>query len=285
MEGAALTWRALWVQASGGPVSEMDARRVLDRAAELEGIDWVSALDQPAGIEGEARVAAMVARLKAGEPLQYILGRWAFRNLDLAVDDRALIPRPETEQVVSEALAELARISGRVILDLGTGSGAIALSLVAEVVDSEVWAVDSSPTALSLAEENLRAMAPHARARAQLRLGSWYEPLPEAIRGRVDLVISNPPYIAEDEVGDLPPQVWDWEPRLALVAGPTGREAITRVLEGAPDWLARPGAAVIEIAPAQADQVLGLARRAGFDFAEVRPDLAGRARVLVARVS
>ncbi|MHB1488475.1 MAG: HemK/PrmC family methyltransferase, partial [Acidimicrobiales bacterium] len=240
-----VTWRALWAQARGEPVSEMDARRVLDRAAQLEGIDWIAALDQPAGIGGESVVASMVARLKGGEPLQYILGQWGFRNLDLVVDDRALIPRPETEQVVSEALAELSRISGRVIVDLGTGSGAIALSLITEVVDSEVWAVDSSPAALSLAEENLRAMAPNCRARAQLRLGSWYEPLPEAIRGRVDLVISNPPYIAEDEIDDLPPQVWDWEPRLALVAGPTGREAITRVLEGAPGWLARPGVAVI----------------------------------------
>ena len=293
--GDLLTWRSLWSR-TARLVGATEARRVVERAAECEALDWIGALDQPAGAKGISAVAGMVDRLQSGEPLQYVLGRWGFRGLDLIVDTRALIPRPETEQVVDQALAEMARTAGRVVADLGTGGGAIALSLLKETARSEIWAVDSSVEAISLATENLSAVtnqqieSPICKehldpARAHFLVGSWYEALPERLQGEIDLVVSNPPYVSEDEIVDLPPQVWEWEPRNALVAGPTGREAIAAVLECAPTWLARPGVAVVEIAPGQADQALEMACRFGFDFADVRLDLAGRPRTLVARVT
>ncbi|MGH9300529.1 MAG: peptide chain release factor N(5)-glutamine methyltransferase [Acidimicrobiales bacterium] len=279
------TWRQLWVQAAKELGSELDARRIVQWASRLSGSEWTSVLDDR--VEGPSRESAraMLDRRLGGEPLQYILGRWGFRHLDLRVDKRALIPRPETEQVTEEALAELARLSGRVVVDLGTGSGAIAWSVLTEAPSSQVWAVDISPDALALAGENLAELDLTARQRAHVLRGSWFEPLPAEIRGRVDVVVSNPPYVSQAEAATLSPEVAAWEPATALVPGPSGLEAIAHVISQAPHWLARPGALVVEIAPSQAQPAADLARQAGFDFVEVRPDLAHRPRSLVSRLA
>jgi release factor glutamine methyltransferase len=196
------------------------------------------------------------------------------------VDRRVLIPRPETEVVVGEALAELDRIDGSVVVDLGTGSGAVALSIATERAHATVWATDVSPDALDVARANL-AGAGRPAARVRLRAGAWFAALPHELRGRIDVVVSNPPYVAAGEA--LPAAVADWEPVDALVSGPTGLEAITAVVTGAPEWLARPGALVVELAPHHAADAIAVALDAGFAEAEVRPDLAGRPRALVAR--
>jgi release factor glutamine methyltransferase len=200
----------------------------------------------------------------------------------LFIDRRVLIPRPETETVVEEALRELADTIEPVVVDLGAGSGAIALSIAAETRDAQVWAVDASEGACAVARANLAGLGGMAATRVRILQGEWYEPLPDDLRGNVDLVVSNPPYIADDE--DLPREVVDWEPRDALIAGPRGTEAIEAILGQAPAWLRRPGAAVIEIAPHQAGAAQVLALQAGFDDAEVRPDLTGRDRTLIARI-
>ncbi|MFP5376974.1 MAG: N5-glutamine methyltransferase family protein, partial [Acidimicrobiia bacterium] len=183
------------------------------------------------------------------------------------------------------ALGELRRLAPRspLAVDLGTGSGAIALSIAREMPGVEVWGVDRSPGAVAVARANAAGLG---RAGAAVRLveGSWFEPLPAILRGQVDVVVSNPPYVAEGEVDDLPPEVARWEPLSALVAGPTGLEQIEAVVAGAPAWLARPGALVVEIAPHQRAAATALALDAGFAEAEVLTDLAGRARTLVARV-
>jgi release factor glutamine methyltransferase len=238
---------------------------------------WLSRYAPPEQIE------ALVERRLAGEPLQYLLGEWDFRTLTLSVDPRALIPRPETEQVVEEALDLLRWVRRPVVVDLGTGTGAIALSVAAEVADSEVWATDLDSDALSLAEENrARTGLPVA-----LRQGRWYEALPEELRGRVDLVVSNPPYVSAEEWPALDPEV-HCEPKVALVAGPgsdgtPGLEAIEEVLLGATEWLGPPGAVVVEVAPHQAAAAGAVARNAGFDEVRVVCDLAGRERTVVAR--
>ena len=258
-----------------------------------------------AGADG---AQALADRRAGGEPLQYVLGRWPFRSLELQVDRRVLIPRPETEQVVEVAIGELARATtddGRqagpgVAVDLGTGSGAIALSLAVEGMPHRsdqgngglaVWATDASPTALEVARANLdelAAAAPAAASRVRLALGSWYAALPASLVGRVDLVVSNPPYVAESEYGALDPLVRDWEPRSALVAargtaGVPGTADIEAVVAGAPRWLRPCGVLVVEIAPAQSTAAMDAARRAGFSSVDVSRDLAGRLRVLVAR--
>jgi release factor glutamine methyltransferase len=241
---------------------------------------------------------ALAARRATGEPLQYVFGHWPFRNLDLHVDARVLIPRPETEQVVEVALGEARRLLGLrpgvglAAVDAGTGSGAIALALATELgagAVERIWATDTSADALAVAAVNLeatRSARTRRLPRVELVEGSWLEPLPAAWRGRVDLVVSNPPYVTEEEWAVLSPEVRA-EPREALVAGPgrqgdAGLADVEAVLEEARRWLGRPGAVVIELAPAQAGAAEDRARQLGYDEVRVEPDLAGRPRALVA---
>jgi release factor glutamine methyltransferase len=272
--------------------------------------------DPPAGLLEEPAVAAaraMATRRASGEPLQYIFGHWPFRTLDLTVDERVLIPRPETEQVVEVALGEARllaerraasgdlpqrraawRAEGLVVVDVGTGSGAIALALATELGAGELEAVgatDASTDALAVAGANLEALrASHRGTLPPVTFcdGSWLEPLPHVWRGRVDVVVSNPPYVSEDEWSGLAPDVRR-EPRRALVAGPgsdgtAGLDGVEAVLAQARDWLRRPGVVVVELAPHQADAATALARRLGYAEVRVERDLAGRRRALVARV-
>lgn len=278
-----MIWRDLLDEAAARLGSKLDARRIVERAGGFEGADFHAGLDEPVTTRALAFFDSMVERRAAGEPLQYVLGAWGFRSLDLYVDRRVLIPRPETEQVVEVALSELRALSAGapLVVDLGTGSGAIALSVAVEVPTAQVWATDASADALAVARANLAGIG-RAAARVRLEEGSWFAALPGLLQGRIDLVVSNPPYVAEADV--LPPEVADWEPPGALFSGPTGLESVSEILADAPRWLRRPGVAVLEIAPHQADEAVGLALSCGFLDAEIRPDLAGRARALVARV-
>ncbi len=263
---------------------EVSVRRIIERAAGFEVGEYALGLSEPATERGVGFFDLMLERRLAGEPLQYVLGEWSFRTLDLMVDRRVLIPRPETEQVVELALDELdrLRVEEPQVADLGTGSGAIALSIAAERPRTRVWATDVSADALAVARNNLAGVGAPA-AHVTLSEGSWFDALPESLQGALHLVISNPPYVAATD--DLPAEVADWEPAGALIPGPTGLEAIEQIVAGAPDWLVRPGVLVVEVAPTQADAVVALADAAGFDDARVAPDLWGRPRALVARLT
>lgn len=294
MSEVRLRWEDLLAEAEAR-LPAVDAHRIVEQVSGLSRAEMVVAL----GDEVPERVVPYfrdkVARRAAGEPLQYVLGRWGFRTLDLMVDRRVLIPRPETEAVVDEALRELRRaLAGRhgspgpgparhepVLVDLGTGSGAIALSLAVEVPDAEVWATDASPDALAVARSNLIGIGTREATRVRMVEGSWYEALPELLRGRVDLIVSNPPYVADGD--DLPAEVGEWEPASALRAGPEGLDDVAVIVAGAPGWLADDGVLVVEIGETQGEAAAELARAAGFSSAEVRPDLTGRPRMLVAR--
>jgi release factor glutamine methyltransferase len=239
-------------------------------------------LDEVVGERSGPYFEAMVARRAAGEPLQYVLGRWAFRAIEVMVDPRVLIPRPETEQVVEVALRELDRqgVAEPVVVDLGTGSGAIAISLAAERRPAQVWATDRSADALAVAGANV---AGHAARRVRLAEGSWWDALPATLRGQVHLAVSNPPYVSDGEMGSLDAVVAEWEPHTALVAGPDGTEDLALVINGAPGWLAPGGAVVVEIAPHQVDRVTALAVAAGLVEVSQHRDLAGRYRAVAAR--
>jgi len=281
------TWRAVWRDAERALGSTLEARRIVERASGYDGADLLLHLDDDAPARALPFAHAMVERRAKGEPLQYVVGRWGFRTLDLYVDRRVLIPRPETEVVVEVALAELRAICGdgdrpAVAVDLGTGSGAIALSIAREVPDAEVWGTDVSRDALAVARANLAGLGSPFATHVRLVEGAWFEALPGHLRGRVDLIVSNPPYVSAAET--LPADVADWEPPGALVAGPTGLEDIAHIVAGAPAWLARPGRLVVEIAPDQAGAAADLARAAGVADVDVRPDLQGRLRALVGRV-
>ncbi|HKA84265.1 MAG TPA: peptide chain release factor N(5)-glutamine methyltransferase [Acidimicrobiales bacterium] len=262
--------------------AEQEARWLVQRASGLEGAELIVGLEEPASLGDAAFFYDMVERRLRGEPLQYVLGRWGFRVLDLRVDNRVLIPRPETEALTQMALEECRRLEARLAVDLGTGSGAIALALAVEWAGIEVWATDISPDALAVAEENVASLGGIGEA-VRLAQGSWYDALPAELAGAVEVIVSNPPYVAEFEVEDLPEEVRAWEPLPALVSGPTGLEAIERIVADAPLWLAHPGSLLVEIAPHQAADAVAMARATGFGSAAIWPDLTGRDRILLAR--
>ena len=271
-----VSWRELLAETERALLSTVDARRIVEEAC---GDDWQLRLDEPATQRAVAYLDAMVARRSAGEPLQYVVGRWGFRGLDLYVDQRVLIPRPETEVLVEVALESLRERVEPTVVDLGTGSGAIALAIAVESDGAQVWATDASADALAVARANLAGIG-RAATRVRLVEGSWFQPLPPTLQGRVDLVVTNPPYVAEREVPDLPPEVAHWEPRGALVAGETGLEQLQQIVSEARAWLRPDGALVAEIAPHQAEAAVVLAYARGFTAVEILPDLLGRPRVL-----
>jgi release factor glutamine methyltransferase len=286
------TWRSVrdellvQLQAAGLVSAAVDARRIVEEVSGHSGTELAAHLDEPATRLGSTRAAALGERRAAGEPLQYVVGSWGFRSLDLFVDPRVLIPRPETEVVAECALAEADRIRAAgldrllVAVDLGTGSGAIALSLAVERPWIEVVATDVAGDALAVARANLAGIG-RPGARVELRQGRWFEALSPERRGAVDLIVSNPPYVA---IGDeLPAEVREWEPTGALIAGPRGTEDLEVLVDGADQWLVTGGALVLEVAPHQAAEMAERARRRRFDRVEVVADLAGRSRVVVAR--
>jgi release factor glutamine methyltransferase len=282
-----VTWQSQYAAAADRLGSRTEARWLVEEAATGA---WPALLDETVSERARRYFERMVDRRAAGEPLQYVVGRWPFRRLDLLVDRRVLIPRPETEQVVEVALAELSWLAGfggdrreRVVVDLGTGSGAIALSLAAEGDPTAVWATDASADALHIARANLVGLGGSRAAKVRLVEGSWWDALPRELAGRVGLAVSNPPYVSTAEMADLPAVVAEWEPQSALHSGPTGLEAISLIVSQAPGWLSRPGSLVVELAPHQASEASRLAQAAGFDEVRVAPDLSGRDRALVAR--
>lgn len=287
-EPAAVSWQELLDDAvgrltdAGFDNAEQEAWWLVQQAGGFEASEVVVHLDELATLGTATYLHQLLDRRLAGEPLQYILERWDFRSMEIFVDDRVLIPRPETEVLTQMALEECRRLDAHVAVDLGTGSGAIAVALVVEWAGIEVWATDSSADALAVARINLAGLG---RLATDVRVveGSWFDALPAELAGTVDVVVTNPPYVAESEVDDLPDEVRLWEPIDALVAGPTGLEDIAQIVAEAPMWLAQPGSLLVEIAPQQAGAVARMARSAGFGSAAIWPDFAGRDRILLAR--
>ena len=267
---------------------QADARRIVEAASGVSPAEFDNVLGEPPTTLTAARFHSMLERRNAGEPLQYVVGSWGFRTLDLMVDHRVLIPRPETEVVAGWAVDEVVRLSEAVgadrevvVVDLGTGSGAIALSVAVECPQSRVFATDVSADALAVARANLAGLG-RAAARVSLHEGDWFEAVPGALRGSVDVMVSNPPYIGTGE--DLPPVVADWEPPVALWSGPAGHEAVEKVIGGASSWLRPGGALVLEVASHRAQRSAQMAARTGFVDVRVERDLAGLERVMIGRL-
>jgi release factor glutamine methyltransferase len=246
---------------------------------------WEKVSDEPAvrRLDGDVpisepvseRFAAAVARRSIGEPLAYVLGEAAFRHLLVRSDGRALIPRPETEGLVDLVLRR--QPAGRV-LDVGTGSGCIALSLASEGQYELVVGVDASADAIGLARTNVAAAGlPVHLVRGDLSLF--------AASASFNVLVSNPPYLSDDEYAALGPSVKDWEPTKALVSGWDGMDATRRLLEDALRVVRPGGLIALEIASARAELASRLAWQAGWIEVSVLDDLFGRARYLVARRS
>jgi release factor glutamine methyltransferase len=279
-----ITLRQLWADTAEVLLARHEARWLCEVAVGLDGDEFTAALDEPVTERMIAHHDAMLARLRTGEPLQYVLGRWGFRRLDLFVDRRVLIPRPETE-LVAEVAIELARRVGgsRVVADLGTGSGAIGLSMAVElpVGSTMVWITDNSSDALDVARANLVGIG---RAAGNVRVGegSWFDALPADVR--FDVIVSNPPYVAVASPL-LEQRVAQWEPANALFAGADGLDDIRYLVANASRHLASGGWLVLEIGTDQGEAALALLRAAGFVEVEIRQDLAGHDRVAIGRSS
>ncbi len=306
------------LQATDVADPDLSASWIVAEAAGLTPAELILEAKSPATQRTVAQVDAMTARRAAGEPLQYVLGRWGFRGLDLAVDKRALIPRPETECLAgavvdwlkNEAFAR--RTNGAtgsmaggatgsatgsvpdsapdpaanatpvslLVADLGTGSGAIALSIAQEVPEANVLATDLSSEALELARENLAGLG-EAGARVTLLQGDWFEPLAPALHECLDAAVSNPPYVTTSEA--LPPEIDEWEPQAALRSGQDGLTDLHCLIAQAREYLVPGGLLALECSPTQATSLATKLSANGYENVRVTDDLAGKARVLTAQ--
>ena len=260
----ALREGAARLEAAGVPSPRVDAEFLL---AHVLGISRSAlALVGELGVEAETVFHALLERRAAREPLAYVLGEWGFRRLTLKVDRRVLVPRPETEVVVERCLELLSELDEPAVLDVGVGSGAMALAIADEHPGARVTGIDTSAGALAVARENAErlglALELAERDAADLGEAEW------------DLVVANPPYVDPSEIDGLEPEVRDWEPREALV-GQGAHEEIGRAARTT--WL------VLEVGDGQAEPVAGALRALGYGSVRVSRDLAGRRRVVEGR--
>lgn len=263
---------ALLAEVSDLPAHEI--RRLFLTAAGVD-VPWMMG-DPSVGRRTATRFRSLVDRRRRGEPLQYIEGTVQFGPLELKVDPRALIPRPETERLWEIVVEMLRGVARPIIVDLGTGSGNLALACRYQYPDGRVVGIDLSSHAIELARQNAVELA----LEVEFIQSDLFNGVPEDLRGRVDLVVSNPPYVALGEVAALPAEVRDHEPRRALVPGVEGTEILARIAAGLSEWLRPGGFVACEIGETQADECLQL-------FRDVQPrieiDLSGRPRYLLGR--
>ena len=287
-EAGTITWRQLWDE-TASLTGRPPARWLCEEASGAFGTEFLDVLNAAVTERSMAHFDAMLARWSAGEPLQYVLGHWSFRHLDLLVDQRVLIPRPETELVAQVAI-ELVRNSASQwperpipVADLGTGSGALGLSLAFELPRGlvAVWLTDLSPDALDVARANTAGLG-MAGASVQFSQGEWFAALPVTLKGRLGLVVSNPPYIAQGDPA-VEQSVREWEPALALYASDDGLADVRTIAAGAAQWLRPGGWLVLEIGTGQGAVVAAVLTEAGFADVEIRPDLAGHDRIGIAQ--
>jgi release factor glutamine methyltransferase len=276
-----LRWTKEYLDGKEVPESRLTAELLLCGALGLKRLDLYLQFDRPLR---EAELAEFKGRLRRRvrrEPLQYIEGETAFREIRLKVDARVLIPRPETELLVEEALRWAAAQDARAVLDIGTGSGAIALSLAREGAFSRIVATDNSAAALDLARLNAETLG--FAESVDFRQGSIFEP----VQGEsFDAIVSNPPYIAASEAKSLAPEIVGWEPHGALFGGGDGLAVIECLVAGSPSHLRAGGLLALEIGAEQGSAVCDLVGRTGmFGSVVVKQDYAGRDRIVMAERS
>jgi release factor glutamine methyltransferase len=264
-----------------------EARWLCEHASGMDAAEFSTEQDQLVTVACAKSLHDMVRNRLSGVPLQYVMKRWAFRHLDVMVDERVLIPRPETEQVVQVALDIARKTSSDValrVVDLGTGSGVIGLSMAFELGANaaHVWLTDASVDALDVARANMVGIG---RAAANVRVvhGSWWNALPQDIAGYIDIAICNPPYIAQAD-SEVAPDVHMYEPHSALYAHDNGLADLRTVIEGASAWLKKSGWLVLEIGYQQGAEVLAMMSASGFVGAEIKQDLSGRDRIAVGQL-
>ena len=273
-----ILWSAEYLKNKGVETGRLDAEWLLAAALGVDRLQLYLKYDRPLRFEEREAFKPLLRRRAGREPLQYIIGRTGFRELELKTDPRVLIPRPETELLVQEVL-DWASAGAESVWDMGTGAGAVALSLAAEGTWTRVVATDVSPEALSVAADNAERY--DLGGHVEFREGSLFEPLEEG--ERFDVIVSNPPYIAEGEKGELQPEVRDWEPPEALFAGEDGLDVIRQLVAGAPKHLLSGGLLALECGLGQAEGIAADVQATGaFGAVRIRADLTGRPRFVTA---
>jgi len=258
----------------------LDADLLLAEVLDLDRVELYARFDTVVDESDRASFRDLVKRRASGEPVAYLIGRKSFWQLELEVDDRAMIPRPETEVLVEEALEELPAGEARSVTDVGTGTGAVALALARERPDLRIAATDISADALELAGRNIERHG--FDDRIELFHGDLFGALPERWKSP-DAIVSNPPYVPEEDRGELSIEIRDHEPDRALFAGTDGLAVLNGLIEGAAEVLAPGGWLFVEIGASQGDAVAERFERAGFREVEVRPDYDDRDRVVRGR--
>jgi release factor glutamine methyltransferase len=260
------------------PEPRAEARRLVALATERSPESLLVARDEALPEEAERRLADVVARRAAHEPFAYIAGEREFWSLAFRVAPSTLIPRPDTETVVQAALDHIraARVTSPRILDIGTGTGCIALALLSELPGATALATDISDAALRVAETNARSLG--LADRVTFRRGVWTDGISETF----DVIVSNPPYIREADAASLDADVVDYEPHVALFGGVDGLDAYRAIAADAPRLLKRAGALVLEVGAGQSDDVARLLQSGRLDIVGVRADLSGTPRCVIA---
>lgn len=275
----ALGWTLEYLERKGIDEPRRSAEWLLSAATSLSRVELYAHFDQPLTLEELARFREGIERRAAGEPLQYVTGEMPFRHLVLRVRPGVFIPRPETEVLVDVALAALPARNGEgpLVVDLCTGSGAVAVSLAHERADVTIYASDLNPLAVETTWDN--AARANVGGRVNVFEGDLFTPLPAEIRGRAAVVVANPPYIPSSDLPSLPAEVAGFEPGMALDGGPDGLEVARRIVAQAPSWLGLGGVLAIELDATRVAAMADEMRAAGWRDVAVTRDLAGRERV------
>jgi release factor glutamine methyltransferase len=266
------------LDAAGCETARLDAELLLAQATGWDRARIAAETQDRLPVGASREFGEMVRRRVRREPVAYILGRKGFRHIELLVDRRVLIPRPETELLVELSL----ELAPSAVLDVGTGSGAIALAVADELEAARVTAIDTSFDAVRVAQTNSERLGLTDRVEVVLRGPSSFKGA-EPDGRPFDLLVANLPYVSDDEWEDLAPEIREYEPRNALVAGPTGLEAIEALAEELLGLAPRPAVVALEIGAGQAEAVAKQIRAAGYEEVEIRSDLAGHDRVVIGR--
>jgi len=281
---SALDWTMGYLERKGDENPRVSTQKLIAHACGLSRIELYTNLDRPLSLEERDRLRDYVKRRAGGEPLQYIIGEVGFRFLSIEVARGVLIPRPETEVLVSELMTNLPdEEEGAVlrIVDVGTGSGCIACSIASERSDTHLYALDIAPEALALCEKN--AIRCGVDNRVTVIESDMLSGLDEALIGEMDAIISNPPYIPTSLIDTIPHEVAGFEPHLALDGGADGLDAFRTLLDQAWAYLKPQGVLAVELFEESLDEASQLAYEKGFSDVRIAYDLTERPRILVAR--
>ena len=274
---AALAAATQQLAAAGVPSPEVDARWLLLHVTGWSPARLRTSAGEALAAPARAALAELLERRAGREPLQLLLGSVGFRHLEITVRPGVFIPRPETEVLAGEAIALVP--AGGLVVEPCTGTGAVACAVAQESSAARVIATDMSANAVDLARHN----AQQSGVEVEILLGDLLAPVPLQHQGAVDVLVSNPPYVADDEIDLVDPEVAHWDPREAWLSGPTGHEITDRLIAAAQQWLCPGGWLLLETASARAADTAQRAARGGLVEASVRRDLTGADRIVLAR--